>query len=111
LKQFLSDKEPGEKVIRASSRGPSFFTLTLKIADGIYAHKEISEDGKDHKDIMLPLGKTLTVNNETFEDLDEVGAPDIYTPLSSHFFCPLQFSLLFLWDNILLHNWAFLLRH
>jgi transcription elongation factor SPT6 len=92
LKQFLSDKEPGEKVIRASSRGPSFFTLTLKIADGIYAHKEISEDGKDHKDIMLPLGKTLTVNNETFEDLDEVGAPDIYTPLSSHFFCPLQFS-------------------
>jgi hypothetical protein len=41
---------------------------------------------------MLPLGKTLTVNNETFEDLDEVGAPDIYTPLSSHFFCPLQFS-------------------
>ncbi|KAG8068194.1 hypothetical protein GUJ93_ZPchr0005g15226 [Zizania palustris] len=72
--QFLSDKEPGEKVIRPSSRGPSFLTLTLKIFDGVYAHKEITEGGKDHKDItsLLRLGKTLTIDNETFEDLDEV---------------------------------------
>jgi len=77
----LSDKEHGEKVIRPSSRGPSFLTLTLKIFDGVYAHKEITESGKDHKDItsLLRLGKTLTIDNETFEDLDEVGAPDIYT--------------------------------
>ena len=56
-------------------------TLTLKIFDGVYAHKEITESGKDHKDItsLLRLGKTLTIDNETFEDLDEVGAPDIYT--------------------------------
>ena len=81
MKQFLSDKEHGEKVIRPSSRGPSFLTLTLKIFDGVYAHKEITESGKDHKDItsLLRLGKTLTIDNETFEDLDEVGAPDIYT--------------------------------
>ncbi|XP_062180009.1 transcription elongation factor SPT6 homolog isoform X2 [Phragmites australis] len=72
--QFLSDKEPGEKVIRPSSRGPSFLTLTLKIFDDVYAHKEITEGGKDHKDItsLLRLGKTLTIDNETFEDLDEV---------------------------------------
>ncbi|KAJ1271237.1 hypothetical protein BS78_06G113500 [Paspalum vaginatum] len=72
--QFLSDKDPGEKVIRPSSRGPSFLTLTLKIFDGVYAHKEITESGKDHKDItsLLRLGKTLTIDNETFEDLDEV---------------------------------------
>ncbi|KAG2618420.1 transcription elongation factor SPT6 homolog isoform X3 [Panicum virgatum] len=72
--QFLSDKEPGEKVIRPSSRGPSFLTLTLKISDGVFAHKEITEGGKDHKDItsLLRLGKTLTIDNETFEDLDEV---------------------------------------
>ncbi|KAG0518636.1 hypothetical protein BDA96_09G193000 [Sorghum bicolor] len=72
--QFLSDKEHGEKVIRPSSRGPSFLTLTLKIFDGVYAHKEITESGKDHKDItsLLRLGKTLTIDNETFEDLDEV---------------------------------------
>jgi transcription elongation factor SPT6 len=78
LKQLLSDKEPGEKVIRPSSRGPSFLTLTLKIFDGVYAHKEITEGGKDHKDItsLLRLGKTLTIDNETFEDLDEVSEPD-----------------------------------
>ncbi|XP_008649818.1 transcription elongation factor SPT6 homolog isoform X2 [Zea mays] len=72
--QFLSDKEHGEKLIRPSSRGPSFLTLTLKIFDGVYAHKEIAESGKDHKDItsLLRLGKTLTIDNETFEDLDEV---------------------------------------
>jgi len=89
-------------VIRASSRGTSFFTLTLKIADGVYAHKEISEGGKDHKE-TLRLGKTLTIDNETFEDLDEVGAPDIYTPLSSHLFS-VSFSSphSFFCDNILL---------
>ncbi|KAM3411347.1 hypothetical protein ACQJBY_003159 [Aegilops geniculata] len=72
--QFLGDKEPGEKVIRPSSRGPSFLTLTLKISDGVFAHKEITESGKDHKDItsLLRLGKTLTIGDETFEDLDEV---------------------------------------
>jgi hypothetical protein len=80
LKQFLSDKEPGEKVIRPSSRGPSFLTLTLQIFDGVYAHKEITEGGKDHKDItsLLRLGKTLTIDDETFEDLDEVGALEIF---------------------------------
>ncbi|CAM0954847.1 unnamed protein product [Alopecurus aequalis] len=73
-KQFLGDKEPGEKVIRPSDRGPSYLTLTLKIFDGVFAHIEITESGKDHKDItsLLRLGKTLTINNETFEDLDEV---------------------------------------
>ncbi|KQK05622.1 transcription elongation factor SPT6-like isoform X2 [Brachypodium distachyon] len=72
--QFLGDKEPGEKVIRPSLKGPSFLTLTLKIFDGVFAHKEITESGKDHKDItsLLRLGKTLTIGNESFEDLDEV---------------------------------------
>ncbi|KAM0918249.1 hypothetical protein ACQ4PT_008855 [Festuca glaucescens] len=73
-KQFLSDKEPGEKVIRPSSRGPSFLTLTLKFFDGVYVHKEIAESGKDCKDVtsLLRLGKTLTIDGEDFEDLDEV---------------------------------------
>ena len=76
FKQFLGDKEPGEKVIHPSARGPSYLIITLKIFDGVFAHKEITESGKDHKDItsLLRLGKTLTIANETFEDLDEVGA-------------------------------------
>lgn len=40
----------------------------------MYAHKDIKEGGKEHKDItsLLRIGKTLTIGDETFEDLDEV---------------------------------------
>lgn len=49
-------------------------TLTLKVYDGVYAHKDIEEGNKDHKDItsLLRLGKTLKIGEDTFEDLDEV---------------------------------------
>ncbi|XP_042395241.1 transcription elongation factor SPT6 homolog [Zingiber officinale] len=83
--EYLSDKEPGESIIRPSSKGPSFLTLTLKVFDGVHAHKEIVEGGKDHKDItsLLRLGKTLTIDKDTFEDLDEV--MDRYVdPLVTH---------------------------
>ncbi|XP_063947335.1 transcription elongation factor SPT6 homolog isoform X4 [Daucus carota subsp. sativus] len=72
--EFLSDKDIGEIVVRPSSRGPSFLTLTLKVYDGIYAHKDIIEGGKEQKDLtsLLRIGKTLKVGDQTFEDLDEV---------------------------------------
>ncbi|OMO76033.1 hypothetical protein COLO4_25705 [Corchorus olitorius] len=83
--QFLSDKDPGESVIHPSSRGPSHLTLTLKVYDGVYAHKDIVEGGKEHKGItsLLRIGKTLKIGEDTFEDLDEV--VDRYIdPLASH---------------------------
>ncbi|KAI3782695.1 hypothetical protein L2E82_12749 [Cichorium intybus] len=72
--EMLSDMEPGESMIRPSSRGPAFLTLTLKIYDGVYAHKDIIEGGKDHKDItsILRLGKTLKIGEDVFEDVDEL---------------------------------------
>lgn len=72
--QHLADKEPGNSVIRPSSRGPSYLTLTLKVYDGVFAHKDIIEGGKEHKDItsLLRIGKTLKIGEDTFEDLDEV---------------------------------------
>lgn len=72
--QFLSDKDPGESIVRPSSRGPSYLILTIKVSDGVYSHKEITEGDKDHKDItsLLRLGKKLTIGDDTFEDLDEV---------------------------------------
>ncbi|CAN0929200.1 Transcription elongation factor SPT6 homolog [Linum grandiflorum] len=72
--EFLSDMEPGASIIRPSSRGPSFLTLTLKVYNGVYAHKDIVEGGKEHKDItsLLRIGKTLKIGEDTFEDLDEV---------------------------------------
>ncbi|XP_004309652.1 PREDICTED: transcription elongation factor SPT6-like [Fragaria vesca subsp. vesca] len=83
--KFLSDKDPGESIIRPSSRGPSYLTLTLKVYDGVYAHKDVVEGGKEHKDItsLLRIGKTLKIGEDTFEDLDEV--MDRYVdPLVSH---------------------------
>ncbi|KAI4348564.1 hypothetical protein L6164_009273 [Bauhinia variegata] len=83
--EYLSDKDPGESIIRPSSRGPSYLTLTLKINDGVYAHKDIAEGGKEHKDItsLLRIGKTLKIGDDTFEDLDEV--MDRYVdPLVTH---------------------------
>lgn len=40
----------------------------------MYAHKDIIEGGKDHKDIqsLVGIGKTLKIGEDTFEDLDEV---------------------------------------
>ncbi|XP_077224916.1 transcription elongation factor SPT6 homolog isoform X2 [Tasmannia lanceolata] len=72
--EFLSDKDAGESIIHPSVRGPSYLTLTLKISDGVYSHKDIFEGGKEHKDItsLLCLGKTLKIGDDTFEDLDEV---------------------------------------
>lgn len=70
---MLSDKEPGESIIRPSSRGTSYLTLTLKIYKDVYAHKDIIEDGKENKGPgVLRLGKTLKIGEDVFEDLDEV---------------------------------------
>jgi transcription elongation factor SPT6 len=83
--EYLSDKDFGESIVRPSSRGLNFLTLTLKIYDGVYAHKEIAEGGKENKDItsLQCIGKTLTIGEDTFEDLDEV--MDRYVdPLVSH---------------------------
>ncbi|XWS74617.1 hypothetical protein CRYUN_Cryun01aG0014000 [Craigia yunnanensis] len=83
--EYISDKDPGESIVRPSSRGPSYLTLTLKVNDGVYAHKDIVEGGKEHKDItsLLRIGKTLKIGEDTFEDLDEV--MDRYVdPLVSH---------------------------
>ncbi|GAV89269.1 hypothetical protein CFOL_v3_32687 [Cephalotus follicularis] len=83
--EYLADKDPGESIIRPSSRGPSYLTLTLKVYDEVYAHKDILEGGKEHKDItsLLRIGKTLKIGDDTFEDLDEV--MDRYVdPLVAH---------------------------
>ncbi|KAI5659682.1 hypothetical protein M9H77_28475 [Catharanthus roseus] len=83
--EFLADKEPGESIVRPSSLGPSHLTLTLKIYDAVYAHKDIAEGGKENNDItsLLRIGRTLKIGDETYEDLDEL--MDRYVdPLVAH---------------------------
>jgi transcription elongation factor SPT6 len=75
VEQFLADKDVGERVFRPSSRGLHYLTLTVKVFNGLYVHKDIIEDGKNLKDIssMLDLGKTLKIGDDIYKDLDEVG--------------------------------------
>ena len=57
--KFLTDKEPRESIIRPSLKGPTHLILTLNIFNGVYAHRDIVEGGKDQKDFAsyLRLGK------------------------------------------------------
>lgn len=82
VEQFLADKDVGERVFHPSSRGLHYLTLTVKVFNGLYVHKDIIEDGKNLKDIssMLDLGKTLKIGDDIYKDLDEVG-------ISTHLSC------------------------
>ncbi|PIN24411.1 hypothetical protein CDL12_02865 [Handroanthus impetiginosus] len=69
--ELLSDKDPGESVIRPSSRGLNYLTLTLKVFDGVYDHQDIEEVGKDDKDITasLQIGKIVRIRGDTFDEV------------------------------------------
>ncbi|KAL2645408.1 hypothetical protein R1flu_012995 [Riccia fluitans] len=84
--EALADQDVGEVIIRPSSKGPSHLSMTLKFYDGVYVNSiDIVEGGKDSRDMtsFLRLGKTLTIGDETFEDLDEVIARYV-EPLVGH---------------------------
>lgn len=72
--QALAEKDVGDFIIRPSSRGPTHLSMTLKIHDGVFTHIDIAEGGKESRDLtsFLSLGKTLTIGEESYEDLDEV---------------------------------------
>lgn len=72
--QALEEKEIGDFIIRPSSKGPTHLSMTLKIHENVYTHIDIAEGGKESRDLtsFLSLGKTLTIGEESYEDLDEV---------------------------------------
>ncbi|KAK6102088.1 SH2 domain family protein [Brugia pahangi] len=72
--RMLQKFEQGEAIIRPSSKSVSHLTVTWKVADGIYQHIDIKEEGKQHQ---FSLGKTLLIGTEEFEDLDEILARHI----------------------------------
>ncbi|XP_011034669.1 PREDICTED: transcription elongation factor SPT6-like isoform X2 [Populus euphratica] len=90
--EFLADKDVGERVFRPSSRGLHYLTLTVKVFNGLYVHKDIIEDGKNLKDIssMLDLGKTLKIGDDIYKDLDEVISQYV-DPLVTHLKAILSF--------------------
>ncbi|KAJ1428325.1 YqgF/RNase H-like domain superfamily [Sesbania bispinosa] len=82
--EFLADKAVGEYIFHPSSRGLCYLTLSLKIFNGLYVHKDILEGGKGHDlKSLYGLGKTLKVGDEIFEDIDKV-IEHYVNPLFSH---------------------------
>ncbi|KAI6213562.1 SH2 domain-containing protein [Aphelenchoides besseyi] len=78
--RMLSNMSQGEAIIRPSSKSINQLTVTWKVTEGIYQHVPIIEDKKKH---AFDLGKELRINNEVFEDLDEILARYI-TPLAEY---------------------------
>ncbi|XP_064619005.1 transcription elongation factor SPT6-like [Lineus longissimus] len=78
--KLMHNMEQGEVVIRPSSKGSDHLTVTWKVTDGISQHIDVLEEGKEN---AFSLGKTLIVNNEEFEDLDEIIARYIQ-PMAAH---------------------------
>uniref|UniRef100_A0A4W5L4X4 Transcription elongation factor SPT6 n=1 Tax=Hucho hucho TaxID=62062 RepID=A0A4W5L4X4_9TELE len=69
--KMMESMDQGDVVIRPSSKGENHLTVTWKVADGIYQHVDVREEGKEN---AFSLGHTLWINTEEFEDLDEITA-------------------------------------
>jgi transcription elongation factor SPT6 len=67
--EYLGGKEPGEVVIRPSSKGLDHLAVTWKVADNSYQHIDVLELGKETE---YSLGKQLKVGKYTYSDLDEL---------------------------------------
>ncbi|CAG9861207.1 unnamed protein product [Phyllotreta striolata] len=76
----MVNMDQGEVIIRPSSKGADHLTITWKVADKIYQHIDIREEGKTN---AFSLGKSLLIGNEEFEDLDEIIARHV-TPMAAH---------------------------
>jgi transcription elongation factor SPT6 len=66
---YLADKDVGEVVIRPSSKGTSYLTITWKFYHDIYVHITIREEGKRNP---TSIGQILHIGGEKFEDLNEI---------------------------------------
>ncbi|XP_069040225.1 transcription elongation factor SPT6 [Lepisosteus oculatus] len=69
--KMMETMDQGDVIIRPSSKGENHLTVTWKVAEGIYQHVDVREEGKEN---AFSLGHTLWINNEEFEDLDEITA-------------------------------------
>lgn len=76
----MANMDQGEVIIRPSSKGADHLTITWKVGDKIYQHIDIKEEGKVN---AFSLGSSLWINNEEFEDLDEIIARHV-TPMAAH---------------------------
>lgn len=65
----LERMEQGDVIIRPSSKGEQHLTVSWKVGDGVVQHVDVREEGKLNS---FSLGKCLWINDESYEDLDEI---------------------------------------
>jgi len=65
----MATMDQGEGNVRPSSKGTDHLTVKWKVADVIYQHVDVGEEGKEN---AFSLGKSLWIGDEQFEDLDEI---------------------------------------
>ncbi|XP_001355099.4 transcription elongation factor SPT6 [Drosophila pseudoobscura] len=66
---MLAEADQGEVAMRPSSKSAAHLTATWKVADDIYQHIDVREEGKEND---YSLGRSLWIGTEEFEDLDEI---------------------------------------
>jgi transcription elongation factor SPT6 len=68
--EYLGSQNPGDVIIRPSSKGVDHLAVTWKVADGIFQHIDVLEMDKENE---FALGKTLKIAGRyTYSDLDEL---------------------------------------
>lgn len=67
--EFLAPLQPGDLVIRPSSRGYDHIAITWKVADQLFQHVDVLEVDKPNE---YALGRTLQVGKARYSDLDEL---------------------------------------
>lgn len=71
--------DPGEVIIRPSSKGADHLTVSWKVDEGIIQHIDVLELQKPN---AFTLGKVLRIGNEDFEELDEILARHVQPMVS-----------------------------
>eukprot|EP00457_Paulinella_chromatophora_P000245 gb/GEZN01000245.1/.p1 GENE.gb/GEZN01000245.1/~~gb/GEZN01000245.1/.p1 ORF type:complete len:1774 (+),score=488.63 gb/GEZN01000245.1/:416-5323(+) len=94
---YLKDRKRGELVIRPSSKGYDYVTISYKVYNDptVVYHTEVKELDKPNK---MALGTTLQIDQEKFEDLDEVLARHIQ-PLIEQYGALLKFYKMYFGDE------------
>lgn len=76
----LGPMDQGEVIIRPSSKGSDHLTATWKVAEEVFQHIDVREEGKEN---TFSLGTSLWIGSEEYEDLDEIIARHI-NPMAAY---------------------------
>jgi transcription elongation factor SPT6 len=65
---YINEQPRGDFVIRPSSKGSEFLTITWKFYEDCIVHLTVKEEGK----IIPNAVPKLVMNNETYSSIDEI---------------------------------------